>query len=257
MALIARKVGPHRWLSFQLLFWGSLCMAHAAIRGSGTLIALRLLLGAAESGFTQTSFYYMSLMYPKYSLGLRLGLFSGMYSVAGAFAGLLAYGLLHIESERVHGWQVVFLFEGGLTVLTAVVAFLVLPTDVATARFLTAEERAHAVARMDRDLADAQEATESGQSDNGITMRDILDVLKDWKKILSIVFNILAVLVCTYLTLTLIDVSVSVIFVLTHNANSPSPPSPPSSRSLSRAWATRASRRRSCRSPPSWLAPSA
>lgn len=195
MALIARRVGPHRWLSFQLLFWGALCMAHAAIRSSSTLIALRLLLGAAESGFTQTSFYYMSLMYPKYSLGLRLGLFSGMYSVAGAFAGLLAYGLLHIESSRVHGWQVVFLFEGGLTVLTAAVAFLVLPADVATARFLNDRERAHAAARMERDLADAQEATESGQGGNSITVRDILDVLKDWKKLLTIVFNILAVLV--------------------------------------------------------------
>ncbi|KAG7292158.1 hypothetical protein NEMBOFW57_002193 [Staphylotrichum longicolle] len=200
MTLIARRVGPHRWLSFQLLFWGALCMAHAAIRSSSTLIALRLLLGAAESGFTQTSFYYMSLMYPKYSLGLRLGLFSGMYSVAGAFAGLLAYGLLHIESSRVHGWQVVFLFEGGLTVLTAVVAFLVLPADVATARFLNDKERAHAAARMERDLADAQEATESGQGGNSITVRDILDVLKDWKKLLTIVFNILAVLPVTAFT---------------------------------------------------------
>lgn len=169
-------------------------MAHAGIKSTGTLIALRLLLGVAEAGFTQTSFYYMSLMYPKFSLGLRMGLFSGMYSVAGAFAGLLAYGLLHIESSRVHGWQIVFLFEGGLTVLLAIVAWFVLPTDVSTAWFLSHDERAHAVSRMDRDLAGAQEITEYGQS-NGINARDIVDVLKDWKKLLIIVFNILAVLV--------------------------------------------------------------
>lgn len=78
-------------------------MAHAAIRSSAALIALRLLLGAAESGFTQTAFYYMSLLWPRYSLGLRMGLFTGMYSVAGAFAGLLAYGLLHVDGPRLHG----------------------------------------------------------------------------------------------------------------------------------------------------------
>ncbi|AEO64589.1 uncharacterized protein THITE_2110885 [Thermothielavioides terrestris NRRL 8126] len=197
--LIGRRVGAHRWIATLLLAWGALCMAHAGIRSTGTLIALRLLLGAAEAGFTQTAFYYMSLMYPKFSLGLRMGLFSGMYSVAGAFAGLLAYGLLHIDSPRVHGWQIVFLVEGGLSVLVAIVAFLVLPAEVGTAWFLNSAERAHAVSRMERDLAGAQEVTEYGQSE-GITVRDILDVLKDWKKLLIIVFNILAVLPVTAFT---------------------------------------------------------
>ena len=78
-------------------------MAHAGVQSSSTLVALRLLLGAAESGFTQTAMYYMSTMYPKYTLGSRLGLFSGMYSVAGAFTGLIAYGLLSIESTSLKG----------------------------------------------------------------------------------------------------------------------------------------------------------
>jgi len=159
-----------------------------------TLITLRLLLGAAEAGFTQTSFYYMSLLYPKFSLGLRMGLFSGMYSIAGAFAGLLAYGLLHIESSSIRGWQIVFLFEGGLTVFMALLAWIALPSDIGSAWFLNVAERSHAVCRMERDLADAQEFEESRR--NSIDMRDILDVLKDWKKILIIIANIFAVLVC-------------------------------------------------------------
>lgn len=35
-------------------------------------------------------------MYPKFSLGFRMGMFSGMYSIARAFAGLIAYGLLKV-----------------------------------------------------------------------------------------------------------------------------------------------------------------
>ena len=201
--LAARKVGPRWWLGLLLLSWGSVCMAHAAISSSETLIALRLLLGAAESGFTQTALYFLSTMYPKFSLGLRMGLFSGMYSIAGAFAGLIAYGLLSVESPRLHGWQLVFLVEGGVTVLVAFVAFALLPSDVSTAWFLNKAERAHAVRRMERDLADAQEVAEYdaegnpvvGVKQNHISMRDIVDVLKDWKKLLIIVCNILAVLV--------------------------------------------------------------
>ena len=176
-------------------------MAHAAIRSTGTLIALRLLLGAAESGFTQTACYYLSLMYPKFSLGLRMGLFTGMYSIAAAFAGLLAYALLQLQSPLVHGWQIVFLVEGGMTLFMALVVFLVFPTDISTAWFLDDKERAHAVRRMERDVAGGQEVSEPGRGGSWIAKRDIVDVLKDWKKILSIVFNVTAILVSGYLSL--------------------------------------------------------
>ncbi|KAH6842351.1 major facilitator superfamily domain-containing protein [Chaetomium sp. MPI-CAGE-AT-0009] len=199
-ALLARRLGPHRYLPLQLIAWGALCMAHAGIRSSATLIALRLLLGAAEAGFTQTAFYYMSLMYPKFSLGFRMGLFTGMYAVAGAFAGLIAYGLLKVETGVVRGWQVVFLVEGGVTVLVGVLAFGVLPREVGTAWFLGAREREHAVGRMERDLAGMQEVVEFGEKENGVAMRDLLDVVKDWRKMLIIVFNITAVLPVTAFT---------------------------------------------------------
>lgn len=71
----------------------------------------------------------MTTLYPKYAVGFRVGMFTGMYSVAGAFAGLLAYGLLKINTPSIHGWQVVFLFEGGVTVLLGIISFFVLPRN--------------------------------------------------------------------------------------------------------------------------------
>ncbi|KAK0654793.1 major facilitator superfamily domain-containing protein [Cercophora newfieldiana] len=199
MVLLGRRIGPRIWLSCSLLSWGILSMAHAGIKNSGTLIALRLLLGAAESGFTQTAFYYMSTMYPKFSVGFRMGMFSGMYSIAGAFAGLIAYGLLKVESSALHGWQVVFLVEGGFTVFMAVVGWFVFPADISTAWFLNERERAHAVNRMGRDLADGQEEGNAG-SRIAELKRDVVDVLKDWKKLLTIVCNITAVVPVTAFT---------------------------------------------------------
>lgn len=123
MVILARRVGVKYFIGLQLMLWGGLCMCHAAIRGSGTLIALRLLIGAAEAGFTQIGMFYMSTLYPKYDVGIRVGMFTGMYSVAGAFAGVLAYGLLRVKSAMLHPWQFLFLVEGGITVFLGILIF--------------------------------------------------------------------------------------------------------------------------------------
>ncbi|PKS11724.1 hypothetical protein jhhlp_001712 [Lomentospora prolificans] len=198
MVILARRVGVKYFITIQLIVWGGLCMAHAGVKGSGSLVALRLLIGAAEAGFTQIGMFYLSTMYPKYSVGFRAGMFTGMYSIAGAFAGLIAYGLLKINNGPVHGWQVVFLLEGGVTVLLGILSFFVFPKTLATAWFFTPEERAHAVRRMEIDLAGTQEEADVGST--SVTKRDIIDVAKDWKKILTVVFNITTVLPVTAFT---------------------------------------------------------
>lgn len=197
MVIAARRVGVKYFISIQLLVWGGLCMAHAGVNGSGSLIALRLLIGAAEAGFTQIGMYYLSTLYPKYSVGFRAGMFTGMYSVAGAFAGLLAYGLLQIDSAKVHGWQVVFILEGGFTVLLGILSYFVFPKSIGTAWFLTPEERRHAVRRMELDNAASHEVDAESTK---LLKRDVLDVAKDWKKLLTVVFNITTVLPVTAFT---------------------------------------------------------
>ncbi|KAK8867381.1 hypothetical protein PGQ11_005959 [Apiospora arundinis] len=198
MVVLARRVGVKYFLTAQLIVWGGLCMCHAAIRNSGTLIALRLLIGAAEAGFTQIGNYYMSTVYPKSELAWRVGLFSGMYSIAGAFAGLIAWGLLKIESPHIHGWQAVFLLEGGFTVLLGILTFFILPRQLGTAWFLTDAERAHARYRMEVDLAGTQEETEI--SGGRVTRRDVVDVFTDWKKLATVLCNVTTVLPVTAFT---------------------------------------------------------
>jgi sugar phosphate permease len=198
MVILARRVGVKYFLGVQLILWGGICMCHAAIRGTKTLIALRLLIGAAESGFTQIAMYYMSTLYPKYIAGLRFGIFTGMYSVAGAFAGVLAYGLLRIDTKGIHGWQLVFLFEGSITVFLGIATFFLLPKNLSTAWFLSAEERAHAIKRMEIDVAGTQE--EGDISNTRVVKRDFIDVAKDWKKLLLVLCNITTVLPVTAFT---------------------------------------------------------
>lgn len=142
--------------------------------------------------------YYLSTIYPKYHVGLRIGLFTGMYSVAGVLPGLLAYGLLKLNSQSIRGWQVVFLFEGAATVTLGLITILILPKSLDSAWFFTHEERAHTVRRMEVDLAGTQD--EADIMNTSIARRDFVDVAKDWKKVLIVVCNVTTVLPVTAFT---------------------------------------------------------
>ena len=199
MVILARRVGVHRFIGAQVALWGALCMAHAAIKCTNFLFSLRLLIGAAEAGYIQLGMYYMSTMNPKTMFGKRAGFFTGMYSIAGAFAGSLTYGLLQTGNAHLHGWQIVFLLEGGLTVIIGFASLFYLPKDLATAWFLTPLERQHAVRRMMADLA-GTEQREDLQDANKVTKRDIMDVLNDTRKLLTVLCNVASVLPVAALT---------------------------------------------------------
>ncbi|KAF1984625.1 MFS general substrate transporter [Aulographum hederae CBS 113979] len=195
--VIGRRVGPKYWISGMMLVWGGLSIAHAGIKSSGTLIALRLLLGAAEAGFVQTSLYYLSTLYPKYKYGFRSGLFSGMYSFAGAFSGLIAYGLLQIDSASLKNWQILFIFEGAVTCLLGVLVLLVIPKSLSTAWFLTPEQRRHAVWRMQMDVGQPITSDLTLMEGKAVSRRDWVDAVRDWKKMGIVICNITAILPVT------------------------------------------------------------
>lgn len=75
----------------------------------------------------------MSTLYPKYSLGLRMGLFAGTFSIAGAFAALIAYGIFQIKHSTLHNWQWLFIIEGALSLVFAALTVALLPARLETA----------------------------------------------------------------------------------------------------------------------------
>jgi phage shock protein PspC (stress-responsive transcriptional regulator) len=148
--------------------------------------------------FVWGSLYVSRDQYAECDCSLTAWSQTGMYSVAGACAGLLAYGLLKIDSAHIRGWQVVFLFEGGVTVLLGILTFFILPKTISSAWFLSSEERAHAIRRMELDVTGTLE--EGDNRDTSITKRDVLDVVKDWKKLFTVICNITTVLPVTAFT---------------------------------------------------------
>ena len=100
------------FISVTGMSWGAIAIGNAFIKTQAQLYALRLVLGAIESGFYPISLAYLSQWYPKYQVGFRYALFYGCQSLAGAFGGLIAYGVLSNVTGKLHNWQYLFIIEG-------------------------------------------------------------------------------------------------------------------------------------------------
>lgn len=95
--------------------------------------------------------YYLTTFYRRNELALRISLFYGAATIAGAFSGLIAYGVFQIHHSTIPGWKFLMVVEGGLTVLLASFAYWYLPSDVKKCDWFTEVERVVAEDRMLRD----------------------------------------------------------------------------------------------------------
>ena len=153
--LVLKKFSPRIWLSFLTVCWGIIGMCLGFIQNYGGFLTVRAFLGLAEGGLLPGMVLYLSTLYTRGEMALRIGLFYTSASLAGAFGGLLARGLSAIGPHGAieDGWRWIMIIEGILTAVAGVAAYFLLPNDVATAWFLTSEERALALRRLRRDTS--------------------------------------------------------------------------------------------------------
>ncbi|KAF7350782.1 hypothetical protein MSAN_01639400 [Mycena sanguinolenta] len=146
-----------------------------ARRSYQQLVVVRILLGITEAGLFPGVAYYLTLWYPRHMLQWRIGLFFGAASLAGAFGGALAFGIGFMSGTRgLLGWAWIFILEGLATVVVGMVGFLVLVDFPATAKFLTAEERAFVVLKKKYDNSSVGE-------EEHFETRHVVQALTDWQ----------------------------------------------------------------------------
>ncbi|ETI22534.1 hypothetical protein G647_06609 [Cladophialophora carrionii CBS 160.54] len=163
--LVLKKFSPRLWLAFLTSAWGIVGMCLGFIRNYAGFLTVRAFLGLAEGGLLPGMVLYLSGMYTRGELALRIGLFYTSASLAGAFGGLLARGLSAIGPTGGAvdaGWRWIMIIEGLLTFAAGVGSYFILPNNVSTAWFLKPEERELARRRLQNDtsahLPDGQES---------------------------------------------------------------------------------------------------
>jgi MFS family permease len=174
--MLTKKYSGRYMLSGLMFGWGALSMIQVACKGFGSLLVIRLLIGALEAGFFAGTVFYMTLFYTRGELGFRIAIYFGSALLAAAFSGLISFGVFHIEGTALKGWQYLFIIEGALTVVFAVGGFWWLPESPQTAWFLNQEGREAARSRLLRD----------GSQSVGVefSIKECFSTWNDWKFII-------------------------------------------------------------------------
>ncbi|KAF4626736.1 hypothetical protein G7Y89_g11421 [Cudoniella acicularis] len=151
--LVLRKISPKIWLPALTVMWGLVTMCLGFVKNYAGFMAVRAILGITEGGLLPGIVLYLSGMYTRGEMALRLGLFYTAASLSGAFGGLLARGLTSIGQIGAQAqWSWIFIIEGLLTVVVGAISYFLLPNSVETASFLHEEERIFARTRLHLDL---------------------------------------------------------------------------------------------------------
>ncbi|KAF9963516.1 hypothetical protein BGZ70_007369 [Mortierella alpina] len=111
--MIIRRVGPHRWIPFLMVFWGLATAAQVFLKDKVSYFICRALVGLFEAGYIPGIAIYLTTYYKREEMALRLSVFWSTLSIANSCAGVLAYGILHMRGlAGLAGWKWLFLIEG-------------------------------------------------------------------------------------------------------------------------------------------------
>ncbi|KDE06251.1 hypothetical protein MVLG_03410 [Microbotryum lychnidis-dioicae p1A1 Lamole] len=158
--LMLKKLRPSIWLSSITIVWGIVMTLMGVVHNFAGLVATRVALGIAEAGLFPGVILYLTLWYPRHMCQQRIAFFFSAATLAGAFSGLLAYGIQFMSGVGGrNGWSWIFILEGLLTTLAGIGAFWAIVDSPRSSHFLTKEEQDFIIWRKTTDSGASGEAT--------------------------------------------------------------------------------------------------
>ncbi|GAA6008033.1 hypothetical protein JCM11491_006584 [Sporobolomyces phaffii] len=152
--IVLKKFNPKVWLPTLTIAFGTCATLQCLVRNEPGFYAARFFMGVAEAGLFPGIVFVLSMFYKRKERTLRVSIFFGGAALAGAFGGILAWGLAtpgHINGGGLPGWAWLFAIEGMFTVLVGVSAYFWIPGYPREAKFLNERERAILISRLQAD----------------------------------------------------------------------------------------------------------
>lgn len=138
-ALLLKYVGCKKLLTVLVFAFGVVSLCTAFVTSYGSLLACRILLGFCESGIIPIINVYLGMVYTRGEMAKRCSFVYSASALAGAFGGLLAYGLIRIQGWD--GWRWLFAIEGAMTVVSCPIIAILLPNELTNVWWLEQDER--------------------------------------------------------------------------------------------------------------------
>ncbi|KAI3541126.1 major facilitator superfamily transporter [Colletotrichum filicis] len=171
--LLLQRFGPRKWISLQVLLFGTVATLQVLVKNRAGFLAIRLMLGLAEAGYIPGSMYTLSNWYSKHELAKRIAVFMFGQFGGNALSPLLASGILKLAGRGgLTGWQWLFLIEGLATLVVAIMLIFILPGSPDTPKPLGSPGLIRFSTRQQQILQQRMQIDEPGKSDgvNGIVI---------------------------------------------------------------------------------------
>lgn len=140
--VVLQKIGPHKWLSGQIIAWGLVALFQNFITNYAGYLVTRVILGLCEAGFIPGALYTMSTWYKRDETSLRVSIFFLGNLLAVALTSLIGAGILTMGTRYdVARWRWLFIVEGCITIGVGIVFALLLPPCVGDGRPLISLRR--------------------------------------------------------------------------------------------------------------------
>lgn len=150
--IVLKRTTPQFWLPTLTVAWGVVATLQGVTQNLGGFLAVRYFLGMTESGLFPGVVYYFSLWYKRKERQYRVAIFFSCASLAGAFGGILAWGIAHMNGVGgYHGWRWIFIIEGLATVVIALIAYFFITNCPKDSKWLSDNERSFIHQRLTED----------------------------------------------------------------------------------------------------------
>jgi MFS transporter, ACS family, tartrate transporter len=147
---ILTRVGARRWLGVTMVVWGACSAGTAFVTDATSFVAMRFLLGIAESGFFPSVAWFMTRWFPSRHRGRAMGIFYAFGASASVIGGPLSGNLLLLHGwHGLAGWQWVFLIEGIPACILAVLCPILMRDRPEDAAWLDRNEQTWLRGRLD------------------------------------------------------------------------------------------------------------
>lgn len=124
---------------------------------TGLLLA-RFFLGLVEAPFYPGALYMLSLFYTRKEIATRMSVLYTGALAATAVAGLIAIGIFEMSGlHGITGWRWLFIVQGALTFVIAVISAFILPDEPLKTKWLSEAQRQLAHDRIHSDTVEVRE----------------------------------------------------------------------------------------------------
>ena len=150
--IIITRIRPSIWIPAMEVTWSVLTMVQSKCSTATQIYVLRFFIGLAESTFYPGMQYIIGSWYRSDELAKRSCIFHTSSAIATMISGYLMAAVYNLSGRgNLTGWQWLFVVDGIISLPVALAGFYFIPDLPWTsrARYLSAEEKAYAIKRMD------------------------------------------------------------------------------------------------------------